>query len=128
MLDNAANRNREAEVLEMSETTKQLSRRKFAQLLGAGATYAVAQRGVSWGTPLPDTRRPVTSMPAGVVRLSANENPYGPSPMAVKAMTDAFSISCRYPDEHADTLIDALAKLNGVERNQILLGDGSGEI
>ena len=112
----------------MSETTKQLSRRKFAQLLGAGATYAMAQRGVSWGTPLPDTRRPVTSMPAGVVRLSANENPYGPSPMAVKAMTDAFSISCRYPDEHADTLIDALAKLNGVERNQILLGDGSGEI
>ena len=48
--------------------------------------------------------------------------------MALKAMTDAFSISCRYPDEHADVLIAALAKLNGVDRNQILLGNGSGEI
>ena len=114
----------------MSETTKQLSRRKFAQLLGAGATYAVAQRGVSWGKRwrTADTRRHFTSAPAGVVRLSANENPYGPSPMALKAMTDAFSISCRYPDEHADVLIAALAKLNRVDRNQILLGNGSGEI
>src|SRR5438309_5059471 len=111
-------------------TINSLSRRKFARLLGAGAAYAVAQRGVSWGTPLcaADTHRHFTSMPAGVVRLSANENPYGPSPMALKAMTDAFSISCRYPDEHADVLIEALAKLNGVERNQILLGNGSGEI
>ena len=107
-----------------------LSRRKFAQLLGAGATYAVAQSGVSWRTPLraADARRHFTSMPAGVVRLSANENPYGPSPIALKAMTDAFSISCRYPDEHADVLIEALARLNGVNRNQILLGNGSGEI
>ena len=112
------------------KTINLLSRRKFAQLLGAGATYAVAQRGVSWGAPLraADTLRHFTFTPAGVVRLSANENPYGPSPMALKAMTDAFSISCRYPDEHADVLIAALAKLNGVDRNQILLGNGSGEI
>ena len=112
------------------KTINSLSRRKFAQLLGAGATYAVAQSGVSWRTPLraPDARRHFTSMPAGVVRLSANENPYGPSPIALKAMTDAFSISCRYPDEHADVLIEALARLNGVNRNQILLGNGSGEI
>ncbi|PYS32824.1 MAG: hypothetical protein DMF75_11035, partial [Acidobacteria bacterium] len=103
-MDNAANQNRGAEVLEMPEKINLLSRRKFAQLLGAGATYAVAQGGVSWGTPLcaADTHRHFTSMPAGVVRLSANENPYGPSPMALKAMTDAFSISGRYPDEHAD--------------------------
>src|SRR5438093_10425105 len=63
-----------------------------------------------------------------VVRLSANENPYGPSPKALRAMNDAFNLSCRYPDEHNDVLIDALAKLNGVNRDQILLGDGSGEI
>src|SRR2546430_8668204 len=112
------------------KTINSLSRRKFAQLLGAGATYAVAKSGVSWRPPLraSDSRRHWTFMPAGVVRLSANENPFGPSPMALKAMTGAFSISCRYPDEHADVLIEALAKLNGVDRNQILLGNGSGEI
>ena len=43
-------------------------------------------------------------------------------------MTDAFGLSCRYPDDHAEALVEALAKLNGVERDQILLGDGSGEI
>jgi histidinol-phosphate aminotransferase len=43
-------------------------------------------------------------------------------------MTDSFGIACRYPDEHNDVLIDKLAKLNGVNHDQILLGDGSGEI
>jgi len=64
----------------------------------------------------------------GGVRLNSNENPYGPSPMALRAMTDAFSLVWRYPDEHADILIETLAKINGVNQDQILLGDGSGEI
>src|SRR5438477_12415726 len=95
-----------------------LSRRKFAQLLGAGATYAVAQSGVSWRTPLraADARRHFTSMPAGVVRLSANENPYGPSPIDLKALTDAFRIPCRNADADADDFIDALARLIVVNR------------
>src|SRR5256885_7438940 len=43
-------------------------------------------------------------------------------------MTDSFTVACRYPDEHNNVLIDKLAKLNGVDHNQILLGDGSSEI
>jgi histidinol-phosphate aminotransferase len=107
-----------------------ISRRKFAQLLGAGAVCAVAKPALSW----PLAAEPVGQSPVGsvaaatVVRLSSNENPYGPSPTALKAMNDAFGLSCRYPDEHNDELVDALAKLNGVSRDQILLGDGSGEI
>src|SRR5256886_2648529 len=103
--------------------TISISRRRFAQLLGAGAATAVVRPAFSFVTePVPK------SMVQGVVRLSANENPYGPSPKALKAMNDAFNLSCRYPDEQNDLLIDALAKLNGVNRDQILLGDGSGEI
>ena len=104
-----------------------ISRRKFARLLGAGAVCAVAEPALSW----PSAAEPVGQSPvagATVVRLSSNENPYGPSPTALKAMNDAFGLSCRYPDEHNDELVDALAKLNGVSRDQILLGDGSGEI
>jgi histidinol-phosphate aminotransferase len=63
-----------------------------------------------------------------VVRLSSNENPYGPSQAALKAMTDGFSLAWRYPDEHADVLVDELARMNNVLNEQILLGDGSGEI
>ncbi len=102
-----------------------ISRRKFAQLLGAGAACFVARPALSF------VDEPEVTESTGeniMVRLSANENPYGPSPDALKAMTDAFPLSCRYPDRHMDELIDALAKLNDVNRNQILLGDGSGEI
>src|SRR5438093_1150623 len=103
--------------------TISISRRRFAQLLGAGAAAVVVRPAFSFAT------EPVSkSMVKDVVRLSANENPYGPSPKALRAMNDAFNLSCRYPDEHNDVLIDALAKLNGVNRDQILLGDGSGEI
>jgi histidinol-phosphate aminotransferase len=63
-----------------------------------------------------------------VVRLSSNENPYGPSPMALKAMTDAFSLAWRYPDEHEQSLVNAVAKMHGVAAEQILLGSGSSEI
>ena len=114
----------------MGQTINSLSRRNFARLLGAGAAYAVAQRGISGQNVLRAAEGlwPRETGPAGLVRLSANENPYGPSPMAIKAMTEAFGFACRYPDEHADVLIEALAKLNGVAPNQILLGNGSGEI
>ena len=103
-----------------------MSRRRFAQLLGVG-TAVVATR-PSWQ--LTAASEPVISSraPATIVRLSSNENPYGPSPMAVRAMTEAFDLAWRYPDEHAETLVDSLAKLNGVNSDQILLGDGSGEI
>jgi len=103
--------------------TMSISRRKFAQLLGAGAAAAVIRPTFSVATE-PAAR----STTIGVVRLSSNENPYGPSPKAFKAMANAFDLACRYPDEQNDLLIDALAKLNGVNHDQILLGDGSSEI
>jgi histidinol-phosphate aminotransferase len=102
-----------------------ISRRRFAHLLGAGATAAAFSRAYS---------RPPTAAPgapvanSGMVRLSSNENPYGPSASALQAMTDSFSLACRYPDDHEDALIEMLAKTNGVNPEQILLGDGSGEI
>ena len=102
-----------------------ISRRRFAHLIGAGAAYAVAQRASLAGTSL---RAAESTLALGPVRLNSNENPYGPSPFALKAMTEAFSVAWRYPDEQADSLVEQLARINGVNRDQILLGDGSGEI
>jgi histidinol-phosphate aminotransferase len=104
--------------------TISISRRRFAQLLGAGAACAVTRPAFSFATEPVAPARTTSS----AVRLSSNENPYGPSPSALKAMNDVFGLACRYPDEHNDLLIDALAKLNGVNHDQILLGDGSSEI
>src|SRR6476646_5521464 len=110
----------------MTMNTLPLSRRDFARLLGAGAAAAVVRPTFSFAK---STQSAATSLAeAGIVRLSANENPYGPSPKALQAMTDSFSLSCRYPDEHNNVLIEKLAKLNGVNHDQILLGDGSSEI
>src|SRR5213080_3663478 len=107
--------------------TMSISRRRSAQLLGAGAAAVVVKPPLSFAKP---TQSAATSSTAGgnIVRLSANENPYGPSLKALQAMTDSFGLSCRYPDEHNNVLIDKLAKLNNVNRDQILLGDGSSEI
>jgi histidinol-phosphate aminotransferase len=112
--------------------TISISRRNFARLLGAGAAAAVARPVLSLAGPPPGQSPAAPAAPspasASVVRLSSNENPYGPSEKALKAMSDAFGLACRYPDEHAELLVEALAKINGVNRDQILLGDGSGEI
>jgi histidinol-phosphate aminotransferase len=102
--------------------TISISRRRFAELLGAGAAAAVVRPGLSFAG------SPEHAAASEVVRLSANENPYGPSPKALKAMSEAFGLASRYPDEHDNVLIDKLAKINGVNRDQILLGDGSNEI
>src|SRR5436305_2491900 len=104
-----------------------MSRRRFAQLFGVGAATFVARPDVSFANQL-FAEPPSIASTSPVVRLSSNENPYGPSAMALKAMTEAFNLAWRYPDEHAETLIDMLAKLKGVNSDQILLGDGSGEI
>ena len=104
-----------------------VSRRKFAQLLGAGAAAVVVRPALSFAKPTQSVATPLAES-GNIVRLSANENPYGPSPKAFQAITESFGLACRYPDEHNNLLIDKLAKLNGVNHDQILLGDGSGEI
>jgi len=102
-----------------------LSRRGFTKLLGAGAAYAALRPalGLSESTP-----KPTDTKSSGVVRLSSNENPYGPSSAALKAMTAGFALAWKYPDEKQDELVDALAKLNQVAKENILTGAGSGEI
>jgi histidinol-phosphate aminotransferase len=107
----------------ISMNTISISRRDFARLLGAGTAAFLVRPAESFGKQ--PEHPPINGH---VVRLSANENAYGPSPKALQAMTDSFKLACRYPDEHNNVLIDKLAKLNGVNRDQILLGDGSSEI
>ena len=96
-----------------------LSRRSFSKFLAAGAAYAALQ---------PRNEVKAAGSVTNVVRLSSNENPYGPSPAALKAMTDGFSLAWRYPDEYADMLAEELARLHDIPVNSVVLGDGSGEI
>jgi histidinol-phosphate aminotransferase len=92
------------------------SRRTFARAVGAGAILAAVPK------------LTLAASPASEVRINANENPYGPSPAAMRAMTDALRSVPRYPDELAESLQSDVARLHGVTPNQVILGDGSSDI
>jgi histidinol-phosphate aminotransferase len=68
------------------------------------------------------------------IKLASNENPLGPSPMAMKALLEdladfsrANSIN-RYPDGSGYYLKSALAERLSVGRDEIILGNGSNEV
>jgi len=61
----------------------------------------------------------------GPIRLDSNENPYGPSPVARAAMTQAMADGGRYPG--AQSLTAAIARANGVAATNVLLTVGATE-
>lgn len=102
---------------------RDLSRRDVARLFGLG----IAASGLQPAT----AAKALSSKPRapkGVVRISSNENPYGPSRAALEAAREAFSLAWRYPDEAADDLIAELAKYHRLPERCFLLGAGSSEI
>lgn len=61
------------------------------------------------------------------VKLSANENPFGPSPKAIEAYKAGADSLHRYPGTGAE-LRQAIADVHGLEADQIVCGAGSDEI
>lgn len=60
-----------------------------------------------------------------VSKLASNENPLGPSPYAIREMTNALWDVHRYPDMHAHEVKSALAKMYKLKKENIILGNGS---
>lgn len=65
---------------------------------------------------------------SGVLKLASNENPLGPSPLAVEAVHAALADSHIYPDMVSAELRGRLAAIRGLEPKQIIVGNGSDEI
>jgi len=117
-----------------------LSRRNLLRNLGAGAIFgaaAPALRGFPlapgmeealWGNSASAVGLAGVATAAEPVLLYRNENPYGPSEKVVAAMRESAAGGNRYPRTEYDTLVDKLAALHKVKREQIVLGCGSGEI
>ncbi|MDQ4120085.1 MAG: aminotransferase class I/II-fold pyridoxal phosphate-dependent enzyme [Acidobacteriota bacterium] len=63
-----------------------------------------------------------------VIKLSGNENPYGPSPKARKAIIEAVGASNRYPWNDVLTLEKMIAEREGLQPENVVLGAGSSEI
>ncbi len=63
-----------------------------------------------------------------VIKLSSNENPYGPSPKAIEAYHAAESSLHRYAEGSGSQLREAIEQTHGLPAEQIICGDGSDEI
>lgn len=66
--------------------------------------------------------------PADLIKLSSNENPHGPSPLARKAMADAVNISNRYQWDMNGVLRERIGALTGHTKDHVILGAGSSEL
>jgi len=63
-----------------------------------------------------------------IVKLASNENPLGPSPLALEAVARCLTSLHLYPDGGGFELKAALAGKLGVEVEQITLGNGSNDV
>lgn len=63
-----------------------------------------------------------------VIKLASNENPLGPSPLAVRAMRDAAKEMHLYPDGNGYYLKQALSRKHKIPVESIVLANGSDEI
>src|SRR6056300_1742201 len=62
------------------------------------------------------------------VKLASNENPLGPSPLAIKAIEQVVNELHRYPNGRSYHLCERISKRFGVEKENIILGNGSDDI
>lgn len=65
---------------------------------------------------------------SNVVKLSSNENPFGPSPAAQEAVRRAVHELHRYPSTDHAGLRQAIGEVHGLDPEQIICGVGSDEI
>jgi histidinol-phosphate aminotransferase len=64
----------------------------------------------------------------GAVKLASNENPLGPSPMALESIKKFLDKIYLYPDTTCAPLKRKLAEKHGVTEDMIIVGNGSDEI
>jgi len=107
-----------------------MNRRSFVQTLGAGAVGLAALES-TLGAQAPaaaQATRAARGDMAGLIRIGSNENPYGPSGMAVQAVNSTATGANRYPGPAVEKLITTIAEKFSVPNDYVLLSGGSGDI
>jgi len=80
------------------------------------------------GKPIEELALEIGFSPEKILKLASNENPLGPSPMALVAMRQALVRSNLYPDGSGLSLREVIAKKCGLAIENVILGNGSNEI
>lgn len=88
--------------------------------------YIMAIKPYEPGKPIDELEREYAIK--NIVKLASNENPVGPSPLAVKAMGEHLATMNRYPDGSAFKLTAKLAEHFNVKYENVIVGNGSDDI
>ncbi|MDX5297465.1 MAG: histidinol-phosphate transaminase, partial [Gammaproteobacteria bacterium] len=80
------------------------------------------------GKPIDELARELGLDPGRIVKLASNENPLGPSPLALEAIQRALPDLCLYPDGNGFVLKQKLSARYSVKADQLLLGNGSNDV
>lgn len=78
------------------------------------------------GKPIEETERDYGI--TGAIKLASNENPLGPSPLAIEAIEAAARKVHLYPDGSSYYLMQKLSAFLGVKPEEVFVGNGSNEI
>lgn len=65
---------------------------------------------------------------SNIIKLASNENPLGPSPLAMRAIETELNELALYPDGNGFALKKALSEKHDIDMNRITLGNGSNDI
>ena len=88
--------------------------------------YILALKPYVAGKPLEELEREYGITDA--VKLASNENPLGPSPLAIKAIQQAVQKLHRYPNGGSYHLCERISQFFGIAKENIILGNGSDDI
>ena len=106
----------------------QLSRRGFLHSATLAATATAVLDLSAVAVPLQVEAAHRADIPPDAIKLSNNENAYGPSPKSLAAMQAAVAEGNRYPDRYDRQLVESIAAFHKVSPERMLLGCGSMDI
>jgi histidinol-phosphate aminotransferase len=97
-----------------------LARRRWLQAATALAATVVSPTAL---LAAPDAAPALGKGASTSIKLSLNENPFGPSPLAIQAIKAGLKDLSRYTGREADALVAEIAQREGVDAGQVVLGD-----
>ncbi|TVS12398.1 MAG: histidinol-phosphate aminotransferase family protein [Gammaproteobacteria bacterium] len=101
-----------------------LGRRGLLRFAGA-LSGAVATGASGWVLATPAAAKADVAASETIANLSLNENPWGPSPRAQRAMLENIASNHRYAGAETQALTQKIAELENVSPDTIVLGPGS---
>lgn len=78
------------------------------------------------GKPIDEVKREIGL--EDIIKMASNENPLGPSPLAVQAIRQMVDQLHLYPDSNCYYLKEKLASINNINSTGVVIGNGSDEL